>query len=586
MKSVELPIYQHKEKILHALAENPVVVVESPTGSGKTTQIPQILLAAGYGRRGQIGVTQPRRIAAISVSEFIARQLGTRMPEVVGYAMRFEDHTDPERTRIKIMTDGILLQEIKGDPLLTRYSVIMVDEAHERSLNIDFILGLLKRVLAARPEFKVVVSSATINAEVFSEYFDECPTVKIETRTWPVEVLYEPPEQENSNEAVLAKIIQIVTRAHEQQIPGDILVFLPGEGLIKDTAAALAELPFRKGLEILPLYARLSSEEQERVFLDYPGKRKVICTTNIAETSVTIEGVTMVIDPGLAKMNFYNPRTFTSSLIEVPISRASANQRKGRAGRTRPGICYRLYRAQEFELRPLFTTEEIHRTDLSEVVLRMAELGIRNFESFDFLSPPGREAIVSAIETLNLLDALDDERGLTEIGRMMAVFPILPRLSRVIVEAIRRYPEVLEEVLIGAAFLSTKSPFLLPHGEELAARKAHHSFRDPNGDFISYLNIFRAYSRSGNKEKYCGRFYLDERTLHEIAERQGAARGDRFLPGHARGLRGVSVEDYLCAVSRGLIQFVCARSGRGVYQTLTAGRIQIHPGLGDVPGRP
>jgi RNA helicase HrpA len=563
--------------ILEALAENQIVVVESPTGSGKTTQIPQILLAAGYGRTGRIGVTQPRRIAAVSVSEFIARQLGTSIPGVVGYAMRFEDRTDPALTRIKIMTDGILLQEIKGDPLLTRYSVMMVDEAHERSLNIDFILGLLKRVLRGRPDFKVIVSSATINAEVFSEYFDECPTVKIDAQAYPVEVIYEPPAQENDANAVLGKIIEIVTRTHERKVEGDILVFLPGEGMIKDTTAALYALPFRKQMEILPLYARLSSEEQERIFLDYPGRRKVIVSTNIAETSVTIDGVTVVIDPGLAKINFYNPRTFTSSLTEVPISRASANQRRGRAGRTRPGTCFRLYRPQDYEMRPLFTPEEIFRTDLSEVVLRMAELGIRDFEEFDFLSPPDPQAIASAIETLNFLDALDEHRELTETGRLMVEFPILPRLSRIVVEAMYRYPDVMEEVLIGVAFLSTRSPFLLPHGEELEARKAHHSFRDPLGDFVSYLKIFRAFSRSGDRERFCTRHYLELRTMNEIVNIKGQL--EELLVSMAIPVAsGGGLEDYLCAISRGLIQFVCARSGRGIYQTLTAGRIQIHPG--------
>ncbi len=577
MNPLQLPVYQHKSRILEALSGNQVIVVESPTGSGKTTQIPQILLEAGYGRKGQIGVTQPRRIAAISVSQFIARQLGVKLPEVVGYAMRFEDRTDPALTRIKIMTDGILLQEIKGDPLLSRYAVMMVDEAHERSLNIDFILGLLKRVLRERPDFKVIVSSATINAEVFSEYFDECPTVKIDAQTYPVEVVYEPPEAENDVEALLAKIVSIVERCQRQKVEGDLLIFLPGEGMIKDVSAALSTLPFRKQLEILPLYARLSSEEQERIFQDYPGRRKVIVATNIAETSVTIDGVTVVIDPGLAKINFYNPRTFTSSLVEVPISRASANQRRGRAGRTRPGVCYRLYRPEDYERRPLFTTEEIYRTDLSEVVLRMAELGIRDFESFDFLSPPAPEGIVSAIETLGYLEALDENRELTGIGRLMAAFPIPPRLSRAVVESIHRYPDVLEEVLTGVAFLSTKSPFLLPQGEELEARKAHHSFRDPLGDFVSYLKIYRAYRDSRNREKFCSRHYLELRTMSEIDNVKRQLEELVSSMGIPIGSGGSPI-DYLCAVSRGLIQFVCARSGRGIYQTLTAGRIQIHPG--------
>ncbi len=574
-------------------------MVQSPTGSGKTTQIPQILLEAGYAERRMIGVTQPRRIAAVSVAEFIARQRGKSIPDTVGYKMRFEDRTDLD-TRIKIMTDGILLQEIKADYSLSQYGVIMVDEAHERSLNIDFILGLLKRILEERPGFKVVVSSATINAEVFSEYFDECPIVNIETPMYPVRINYEPVKPAGGQDALLEKIVRIVAallsgrqgetdeikggRKREKSRTkgsaveqGDILIFLPGEGSIKNCMVQLQSLPVSRSLEVLPLYSRLSSEEQERVFLDYPGKKKVIVATNIAETSVTIDGITTVIDSGLAKMNFYNQRNFTSSLIEVPVSRASANQRKGRAGRTRPGLCYRLYSRQDYETRSLFTTEEILRTDLSEVVLRMAELGIRNFEQFDFIAPPNREGILSAIETLKLLDALDQHREVTSVGRQMLEFPILPRLSRAIVEAIRSCPNVLEEVLIGVAFLSTRTPFFLPPGQELEARKAHHSFRDPMGDFISYLKIFRAFRKSRNQEQFCRRFYLDQRTLNEIVNiklQLEEILADMGIPVQSGG----EVADYLCAIARGLIQFVCVRSGRGIYKTMTAGRIQIHPG--------
>ena len=579
MDPLQLPVYQQKTRILDAMSRSQVIVVESPTGSGKTTQIPQILLEAGFARKGVIGVTQPRRIAAVSVAEFIARQQGTRIPEIIGFKMRFEDRTDP-RTLIKIMTDGILLQEIKADRLLSRYSLIMVDEAHERSLNIDFILGLLKRILEERPEFKIVISSATINAETFSEYFDACPIVNIETPMYPVEMHYDPPKPGSGPEALLEKIARIVlTIGSSGPAEGDILIFLPGEGAIKNCIAQIESLPIRKSLEVLPLYARLSSEEQERVFDEYPGKRKVIVATNIAETSVTIDGVTSVIDSGLAKINYYNQRNFTSSLIEIPISKASANQRKGRAGRTRPGTCYRLYSRKDYDLRPLYTTEEILRTDLSEVVLRMAELGIRNFEEFDFISTPGRDGILSAIETLNLLDALNEHREVTAVGQRMLAFPILPRLARAIVEAINGYPNVLEEVLIGVSFLSTRNPFFLPPGEELEARKAHHSFRDPMGDFISYLKLFRAFRKSRDPEDFCRRFYLDLRTMNEIVNIKLQLEEITWELGIPTGSGG-EIADYLCCIARGLIQFVCVRSGRGVYKTATAGRIQIHPGSG------
>jgi len=571
-----LPVHEQKQKIIDALKTHQVVVVESPTGSGKTTQIPQILFHELTNGKGVIGVTQPRRIAAVSVTEYIAGQLGKQIPDTIGYKMRFEDNTDPS-TKIKIMTDGTLLQEIKNDYDLSQYSVIMVDEAHERSLNIDFILGLLKRVLERRTDFRVIVSSATINPESFSVYFDDCPIVKIDSFIHPVEIVYDPPQTENSYDALVAKITETVEKYIRNTKEGDILIFLPGVRMINDCLQALSELPEAGGLELLPLYARLSSQEQERIFLDYPGKRKVIAATNIAETSVTIDGITAVIDSGLVKINYYNPKTFTSSLIETVISRASAQQRKGRAGRTRPGVCFRLYAKKDYEHRALYTTEEIFRTDLSEVVMRMAEIGIRDFENFEFLSPPGRAGIISAIETLFLLEALNEDRELTTIGTMMARFPMLPRHSRIIVEAIYRYPSVLVEVLIAASFLTVNTPFLLPQGEELEARKAHHFFKHQYGDFLSYLKLFRLYNDSGNKDRFCQDYYLDRKVMDEICNVKLQLEeivSEMNIPIQSGG----SMADYLTCVSRGLIQFVCIRNKQGIYRSLTAANIQIHPG--------
>ncbi|MCE5255650.1 MAG: ATP-dependent RNA helicase [Spirochaetaceae bacterium] len=601
MNPHELPVYQQKDKILDALANNQVLVVESPTGSGKTTQLPIILHEAGYDKNGTLGVTQPRRIATLSVSDFIARQLGTRIPGLVGYKMRFEDKTNQD-TQIKIMTDGILLQEMKLDPYLSHYSALIVDEAHERSLNIDFILGLLKKIIEVRPTFKVIISSATINAEVFSEYFGECPVVKIETQTYPVTIIYDPvadPVQipapgehpapndskqgpvRYSDEALYDKVVSVVGRVlanRREGENGDILIFLPGEKTIKDCWQRLSTTSFYSQLHVIPLYARLGKDEQEKIFDPAPqGKTKVVIATNIAETSVTIDGITVVIDSGLAKLNYYNPKTFTASLIEVPISKASCNQRKGRAGRTKPGVCYRLYPRKEFENRPLFTTEEIYRTDLSEVVLRMAELGITDFENFDFISKPPKSGIAGAIDVLNLLDALSPDRTLSETGRMMCTFPLLPRLSRMIVEAIMHYPDVIHEVLVASAFLSTMSPYILPPGLEMEARQAHHSFRDPMGDFVSYLHIYDQFMAAQDKAAFCERNFLDERTLNEIVrinEQLEVTVSDMGVPIG----RGGSLYDYLCAISRGLIQFVCARHERGLYRSLTAEKIQIHPG--------
>ncbi len=577
MEPKNLPVYQQRERILEALAQHQVIVVESPTGSGKTTQLPVILHEAGYAARGVIGVTQPRRIAAISVSEFISRQLQTPMPGLVGYKMRFEDKTN-KSTLIKIMTDGILLQEMKLDPAMSKYSVIMVDEAHERSLNIDFILGLLKRVLEARPEFKVIVSSATINAEIFSAYFGDCPIVKIDTQVFPVTIVTEAPALEGNSEALTDKIEQIVNRVVGDGRKGDILIFLPGEKTIKDCMQRLAFCEVREKLHLIPLYSRLGKDEQQRVFEKAPeGMTKVVVSTNIAETSVTIDGVTSVIDSGQAKLNFYNPKTYTASLVEVPISKASCNQRKGRAGRTAPGYCYRLYTREDFETRPLFTMEEIYRTDLSEVVLRMAELGITDFERFDFISKPNRTGILGGIDILNLLEALNPDRTLSKIGQMMCAFPLLPRLSRMIVEAVLKYPNVMEEIIIASSFLSTQSPYVLPQGQEMEARLAHHAFRDVSGDFVSYLKMFRAFGESKTKAKYCEKNFLDERTMLEIAR----IKEQIELIVHELGapiLNGGSVEDYLCAVSRGLIQFVCAKQERGIFRTLMGERVQIHPG--------
>ena len=580
----ELPVYAQKERILETLKNNQVIVVQSPTGSGKTTQIPVILHEAGYSESGIIAVTQPRRIAALSVSEFISKQLKTKYPGLVGYKMRFEDKTDIS-TKIKIMTDGILLQEMKLDPYMSKYSVIMVDEAHERSLNIDFVLGLLKRVLAVRHDFKVIVSSATMNAESFSNYFGGCPIVTIDTQTFPVTMVYDPPALNTTTltvegtEALLSKIEKTIDRVLDNKGTGDILVFLPGEKIIKDCMERLYNSTFRSKIHIVPLYGRLPKEEQEKVFDSAPfGKKKVVLSTNIAETSVTINGITTVIDSGLAKLNFYSPRTFTSSLNETPVSRASCNQRRGRAGRTCEGTCYRLYSREDFDSRQEYTTEEIYRTDLSEVVLRMAELGITDFEKFDFISPPGREGIIGAINTLNMLHALESDGTLSPTGKLMVEFPLEPRVSKILVESIMRYPDVLEDVIIAAAFLSTQSPFVLPVGEEMDARMAHHSFRDIQGDFVTYVKLFRTYMDQPNKEKFCKRSYLDERVMAEIVniKEQLEEIISKRLQMPITG--GGSMDNYLCCIASGMIQFVCVREGRENYRSLTQDHISIHPG--------
>ncbi len=579
-----LPVYEQKDRILETLKTNQVIVVQSPTGSGKTTQLPVILHEAGYSENGMIAVTQPRRIAALSVSEFISKQLHTKYPGLVGYKMRFEDKTDYS-TKIKIMTDGILLQEMKLDPWMSKYSVIMVDEAHERSLNIDFVLGLLKRILAVRKDFKVIISSATMNAEAFSKYFGGCPIVTIETQIFPVAMVYDPPAakttttSESGCEALINKIETTIDRVLDNGEKGDILVFLPGEKIIKDTMIRLNQSAFRNKIHIVPLYGRLSKEEQEKVFDNAPfGKKKVVLSTNIAETSVTINGITTVIDSGLAKLNYYSPRTFTSSLVETPVSKASCNQRRGRAGRTCPGTCYRLYSRQDFDSREEYTTEEIYRTDLSEVVLRMSELGITDFDQFDFISSPGKEGLIGAVSTLNMLKALEKDGTLSKIGKLMVEFPLEPRVSRIIVESILYYPDVLEEVIIASAFLSAQSPFVLPVGEEMNARKAHHEFRDMQGDFVSYVKMYRTYMDVGNKERFCKNNYLDPKVMAEIQNIKSQLEDIVSAKLQMPITGGGSMDNYLCCIASGMIQFVCIREGKESYRSLTTDHISIHPG--------
>lgn len=574
----QLPVWQHRQEILDALATNQVIVVESPTGSGKTTQIPLILKDAGYCDQGSIGITQPRRIATLSICDFIKKQIGDVDGDYVGYKMRFTDTTTP-MTRIKIMTDGILLMELKSDPLLQEYGVIVVDEAHERSLNIDFILGLLKHIIAERPDFKVIISSATINTKTFSAFFDGAPIISIQSRVFPVSIIYRPLHSPNDPDELTDSIVHIV---HERMGKGDILVFLPGEFDIVRTVQQLYLSDPEQKLVIYPLYARLSKEDQESVFTPTPaGKTKVVVATNIAETSVTIDGITTVIDSGIAKINFYNQKDFTSSLVPLPVSKSSAEQRKGRAGRTQSGVCYRLYAEKDFSTRFTYGTEEILRTDLSEVMLRMSDLGIYDYGNFPYITKPKRSAILSAEDTLRFIGAIDGERHLTTTGTLMCKFPLLPRHSRVLVESLEHYPDVLEQVLVAVAFLSCKTPFLFPSGEEDAARAAQHAFSDETyGDFVTYLHVFEQYVKNEKLEKkqeFCKRFYLDFQSMQEIVhvkEQLEQICGDLGYPISHLG----TPKEYLVCIASGLVQYVCIRSERNIYQSLTAGMIFIHPG--------
>lgn len=585
----DLPVYRHKDTILKALEENQVIVVESPTGSGKTTQLPLILKEAGYDRSGIIGVTQPRRIAALSICDFIKKQLGIE-DSYCAYTMRFADTSD-DSTRIKIMTDGILLQELKSDRFLSRYSVIMVDEAHERSLNIDFILGLLKQVIALRNDLKVIISSATINTGVFSSFFNGARIISIDAKVYPVEVIYAPPreperncyDRESDTDTRLERIYEIIESWLGNET-GDVLVFLPGEAEILACTDMLEHSPFSSLLEVYPLYGRLSKEEQEKVFCETgKGKTKVVVSTNIAETSITIDGIRCVIDSGLAKVSYYDQKTFTSSLIPQLISRASAEQRKGRAGRTRSGFCYRLYTKKNFESREEYSKEEITRSDLAEVALRMSDLAIYDYADFPFLTPPKKSALASAEYTLRLLDAIDEEHRLTATGEKMVLFPLLPRLSRCIVESIMKYPSVLGEVLTAVSFLSTKGPFLFPKDKAVIARSRQEKFQDSAyGDFSGYLKLFNAYSEISGKEdmkareKFCRYYFLDIQTMNEIVHIRKQLEEIVSSMG-VPVTQGGEKKDYLIALASGLIQFVCALDDYNSYRSLTVDEIYIHP---------
>ena len=495
------------------------------------------------------------------------------------------------------MTDGILLQELKSDPYLSKYSVIMVDEAHERSLNIDFILGLLKQIIAHRSDLKVIISSATINTSVFSSFFDGAKIISIDARIYPIDIIYRPlvrDEQASSRyrrspyrdeESQLDKAIVEIVSDQALNHKGDVLVFLPGEADIKSAETALrrrAELaPL---LEVYPLYGRLSKEEQERVFTPTgEGKTKVVISTNIAETSITIDGITCVIDSGEAKINFYNQKDFTSSLVPMPISKSSAFQRAGRAGRTQKGTCYRLYSEQSLAHRSEFTQEEILRSDLAEVALRMSDLGIFDYDAFPFITSPKKGALLSAEHTLQFIGAIDKERHLTDIGSKMVLFPLLPRHSRVIVEAILRYPNVLTNVVRAVAFLSTKNPFLLPKDKEEIARAKQSIFQDSTyGDFVGYLKLYSMYASESEKglkaqEKFCKTYYLDIQTMNEvihISEQLDEIVSHMGVPLGSDN----NIGDYLTCLAAGLLQFVCVKDDQYSYHSLTAEQIFIHPG--------
>ena len=476
----DLPITARRDDILAAVRDHQVVVIAGETGSGKTTQLPKMCLELGRGVRGTIGHTQPRRIAARSVAERISTELGVELGTAVGYQVRFTERAT-EDTAVKVMTDGILLAEIQHDRMLRRYDTLIIDEAHERSLNIDFLLGYLKQLLPRRPDLKLIITSATIDPERFSKHFGAAPIIEVSGRTYPVEVRYRAPEDGvDQTEAITAAVDELGL-----ELPGDVLVFLSGEREIRDTAEALRRhLP--DGTEVLPLFARLSAADQHKVFASHAGRR-IVLATNVAETSLTVPGIRYVVDPGTARISRYSARTKVQRLPIERVSQASADQRKGRCGRTADGVCIRLYSEEDFESRPRFTEPEVQRTNLASVILQMTALGLGDVGAFPFVDPPDRRAVADGVALLNELGALENG-GLTQIGRTLAQLPIDPRLGRMVLEAERN--GCLHEVLVIAAALSIQDPRERPAEKQEAADAAHRRFADPASDFTTLLNLW------------------------------------------------------------------------------------------------
>ena len=494
-----LPVSQRKAEIQKLLSEHQVIVVAGETGSGKTTQLPKMCLELGFGNLGMIGHTQPRRIAARSVASRIAEELETELGGLVGYKVRFNDQISDD-TQIKLMTDGILLAEIQNDRFLNQYSCLIIDEAHERSLNNDFILGYLKQLLPRRRDLKLIITSATIDVERFSKHFNNAPIIEVSGRTYPVEVRYRSVVEEDDQDQ-LQGILNAVDELQAEG-RGDILIFMNGEREIRDTAEALQKQNL-KHTEILPLFARLSAQEQNKIF--HPsGLNRIVLATNVAETSLTVPGIKYVIDPGTARISRYSYRTKVQRLPIEPISQASANQRKGRCGRVSEGICIRLYSEEDFNSRPEFTAPEILRTNLASVILQMTALGLDDIEAFPFVDAPDKRHIQDGIKLLEELGAFEivrtkagEKRQLTAVGRQLSQLPVDPRLAKMLLCAVSQ--GALHEVMIIVAALSIQDPRERPQEKQQASDEKHRRFADKKSDFLAFLNLWR-YLQEQQKE--------------------------------------------------------------------------------------
>jgi ATP-dependent helicase HrpA len=596
----ELPVVERRDDIAKAIADNQVVVLCGETGSGKTTQLPKICLELGRGISGTIGHTQPRRIAARSVSARIASELSVPHGKQIGYKVRFGDQTD-QSTLVKLMTDGILLAETQRDRFLNQYDTIIIDEAHERSLNIDFLLGYLRNLLPKRPDLKVIVTSATIDPQRFSEHFNNAPIIEVSGRTYPVEIRYRPFEERDDPYATLsdaiADAVEEVVMEDAMGDGNDVLIFLSGEREIRDAADALRDRNKARLQqmgrtvvdEILPLYARLSPDEQQRVFAPHRGRRAVLAT-NVAETSLTVPGIKYVIDPGLARISRYSARSRVQRLPIEPISQASADQRKGRCGRIGPGVCVRLYSEDDYAKREPFTPPEILRTSLAGVILQMKALNLGDIERFPFVEPPKSAMVREGYETLHEIGAIDDKDELTPIGRSLARMPIDPRIGRMILAGADE--DCLTEVLVIAAALSIQDPRLRPHDKRDQADAAHEQFRHDRSDFLSYLNIWHFYhdklrELSRRRVKLaCEQNFLSNLRMREWQDVHKQLAQFARESGLKQNRKPAEYDAIHRALLTGLLTNVGRKSEKGEYEGVRNRKFRIFPGSGQVASKP
>lgn len=578
-----LPVTDRKDDIARAILAHQVVVIAGETGSGKTTQIPKICLELGRGAAGLIGCTQPRRIAARSVASRIAHELGSPLGHAVGYKVRFHDKASPD-SLIKVMTDGILLAETQGDPYLGAYDTIVVDEAHERSLNIDFLLGYLKQLLPRRPDLKVIVTSATIDTERFSRHFGGAPVIEVSGRLYPVETRYRPIEAPDEDEETVdleGAIVDAVDEVARLSRDGDILIFLPGEREIRDTAERLRK-HHPPHTEILPLFARQSVQEQERVFKS-GGGRRIILSTNVAETSLTVPGIRYVIDPGLARIKRYSYRNKVDQLLVEKISQASANQRTGRCGRVAAGVCIRLYSETDFTARPAFTDPEILRTSLAGTILRMEALKLGAVDQFPFLEAPTPRMIADGYQLLEELNAVDDQGRLTELGRRLSLLPLDPKVGRMLLAA--ESSQCLTEVLIIAAALSVPDPRLRPAETAGTADERHRRFADEQSDFMAFLKLWHFFDdalqhKKSNRKlvELCHDHFLSHVRLREWRDIHGQLHALVTEMGMKPNADPATFEQIHCALLAGLLGNVGVKTDEGHYQGARGVKFHLSPG--------